>query len=52
MSTPLNVVALSGSTSRASRTLALTEAILAELARLPASSPRLIELGDIARPLE
>lgn len=51
MSTPLNVVALSGGTSRPSRTLALTEAILAELAEHLHIKPHLIELGDIARPL-
>lgn len=50
MSTPLNVVALSGGTSRPSRTLALTEAILAELAEHLHIKPHLIELGDIARP--
>ena len=51
MSTPLNVVALSGGTSRPSRTLALTEAILAELAEHLNIKPHLIDLGDIARPL-
>ena len=51
MSTPLNVVALSGGTSRPSRTLALTEAILAELAEHLHIKPHLIELGEIARPL-
>ena len=51
MSTPLKVVAVTGSTFRPSRTLVLTEALVAELAhRLPIES-RIIELGDIARPL-
>lgn len=51
MSRPLKVVALSGGTWRPSRTLVLTQALLAELAgQLPIES-RLIELGDIARPL-
>ncbi len=51
MSRPLNVVALSGGTYRPSRTLVLTQAVLAELAQhLPIES-RLIELADIARPL-
>lgn len=51
MSTPLNVVALSGGTGRPSRTLALTEAILAELGHHLHIKAQLIELGDIARPL-
>ena len=51
MSRPLKVVALSGGTWRPSRTLVLTQALLAELAgHLPIDS-HLIELGDIARPL-
>ncbi|MBV4457504.1 FMN reductase [Pseudomonas sp. COR58] len=51
MSRPLKVVALSGGTWRPSRTLVLTQALLAELAgHLPVDS-HLIELGDIARPL-
>jgi len=51
MSHPLKVVALSGGTWRPSRTLVLTQALLAELAEhLPIEST-LIELGDIARPL-
>jgi len=51
MSRPLKVVALSGGTWRPSRTLVLTQALLAELAgHLPIES-HLIELGDIARPL-
>lgn len=51
MSRPLNVVALSGGTWRPSRTLVLTQALLAELSsQLPIAS-HLIELGDIARPV-
>lgn len=51
MSTPLKVVAVTGSTFRPSRTLVLTEALVAELDhRLPIDS-RIVELGDIARPL-
>jgi len=51
MSRPLKVVALSGGTWRPSRTLVLTQAIVAQLAeQLPIDS-KLIELGDIARPL-
>ena len=51
MSRPLKVVALSGGTWRPSRTLVLTQALLDELAgQLPIES-KLIELGDIARPL-
>ncbi|BAN48743.1 FMN reductase [Metapseudomonas resinovorans] len=49
MSTPINVVAVTGSTFRPSRTLVLTQAIVAELGKhLPIRS-HLIELGDIAR---
>ncbi|MGN8259631.1 FMN reductase [Pseudomonas sp. SMSB3] len=51
MGTPLNVVALSGGTSRPSRTLALTQAIVAELSQHLHIKTHLIELGDIARPL-
>lgn len=51
MSTPLNVVALSGGTGRPSRTLALTESIVAELGKHLAVNIHLIELGEIARPL-
>lgn len=51
MSTPLNVVAVSGGTGRPSRTLALTEAILAELSQHLPVKIHLIELGEIARPL-
>lgn len=51
MSTPLKVVAVSGGTSRPSRTLALTQALLAELGKHLAIDSHLIELGDIARPL-
>ncbi|WP_044870447.1 FMN reductase [Pseudomonas sp. LFM046] len=51
MSRPINVVAVSGGVFRPSRTLVLTQAILAELGRhLPIHS-HLIELGDIARPV-
>ncbi|MFP3374546.1 FMN reductase, partial [Pseudomonas sp. SIMBA_068] len=42
MSPPLNVVALSGGTSRPSRTRALTEASLAELAEHLHIKPHLI----------
>ena len=51
MSTPLNVVALSGGAARPSPTLALIEAILAELGQHLHIKPQLIELGDIARAL-
>lgn len=51
MTRPLNVVALSGGTWRPSRTLVLTQAVLAELATLLPIETTLIELGDIARPL-
>lgn len=51
MTRPLNVVAVSGGTWRPSRTLVLTQAVLAELTlHLPVNAT-LIELGDIARPL-
>jgi FMN reductase len=48
MSRKLQVVAVSGSLQRPSRTLVLLEAILAELARSTTVDIRLIELGDIA----
>ena len=51
MSRPLKVVALSGGTWRPSRTLVLTQALLAELAGHLNIESHLIELGDIARPL-
>eukprot|EP00659_Diplonema_papillatum_P008907 gene8908-13808_t len=51
MTRPLNVVALSGGTWRPSRTLVLTQAVLAELADQLPIQATLIELGDIARPL-
>ncbi|APP79563.1 FMN reductase [Xanthomonas hortorum pv. vitians] len=51
MRTPLNVVAVSGGTSRPSRSLALAEATLAELARRLPIKPSILQLGDIARPL-
>ncbi len=47
----LKVVAISGSTSSPSRTLALTESILAELQLHLPLQVRLIELGSIARAL-
>lgn len=51
MSSTLKIVAVTGSTFRPSRTLVLTEAIVAELGRhLPIDS-RIIELGDLVRPL-
>ena len=51
MNSPLKVVAVTGNTFRPSRTLALTEALVAELARhLPLES-RTIELGDIVHSL-
>ena len=51
MSTPLKVIAVSGGTFRPSRTLVLTQAIVAELGQHLAIDSRIIELGDIARPL-
>ncbi|BBP75947.1 FMN reductase [Pseudomonas gingeri NCPPB 3146 = LMG 5327] len=51
MSRALKVVALSGGTYRPSRTLVLTQALLAELAQQLPIESRVIELGDIARPL-
>ncbi|MCE4053890.1 FMN reductase [Pseudomonas sp. Au-Pse12] len=51
MSRPLNVVALSGGTWRPSRTLVLTQALLAELSGHLSFNSHLIELGDIARPV-
>ncbi|NYI17890.1 FMN reductase [Xanthomonas arboricola] len=51
MRTPLNVVAVSGSSARPSRSLALTEATLAALAQRIAIKPSIVHLGDIARPL-
>ncbi|PPU42442.1 FMN reductase [Xanthomonas arboricola] len=51
MRTPLNVVAVSGGTSRPSRSLALAEATLAELAQRLAIKSSILQLGDIARPL-
>ncbi|MFZ6045394.1 FMN reductase [Pseudomonas sp. CR3202] len=49
MSNPINLVVVTGSTFRPSRTLALTEAIVAELKRLLPIEARFIELGDIVR---
>lgn len=51
MSKRINVVAVSGGTFRPSRTLVLTQAILAELGDLLPVDVHLIELGDIARPV-
>ncbi|SDT37968.1 FMN reductase [Pseudomonas asplenii] len=51
MSRTLKVVALSGGPYRPSRTLVLTQALLAELAQHLHLESRLIELTDIARPL-
>lgn len=51
MATPIKVVALSGGTFRPSRTLALTQAIVAELEQSLQIDAQLIELADIARPL-
>lgn len=51
MTTPLKVIAVSGGTFRPSRTLVLTQAILAELGEHLSIDSRIIELGDIARPL-
>lgn len=49
MSKPINVVAVSGGTFSPSRTLVLTQAIVAELAGLLPITSQVIELGDIAR---
>lgn len=51
MSAPLKVVAVSGGAYRPSRTLVLAQALLAELGERLNIEARLIELGDIARPL-
>ena len=51
MTKPIRVVAVSGGTFRPSRTLVLTQAIVAELGRLLPIEARIIELGDIARPV-
>ncbi|WP_416423646.1 FMN reductase [Pseudomonas sp. App30] len=51
MSRPLNVVAVSGGTWRPSRTLVLTQAIVAQLGELLPIRAQVIELTDIARPL-
>lgn len=51
MSTPFKVVAVSGGTSRPSRTLALTEAIVSEVGLRLNIDAHLIELGNIVRPL-
>ncbi|MCY1278454.1 FMN reductase (NADPH) [compost metagenome] len=51
MSTSFNVVAVSGGAYRPSRTLVLTEAIVDALGQHLQFDSRLIELGDIARPV-
>ena len=51
MTAPLKVVAVSGGAYRPSRTLVLTEAILAEIGRHLDADIQLIELADIARPV-
>ncbi len=51
MKTPLKVIAVTGSTYRPSRTLVLTEALIAALEKILPIESRIIELGDIARPL-
>ena len=51
MSTALNVVAVSGGAYRPSRTLVLTEALVAALGERLEFNARIIELGDIARPV-
>lgn len=49
MTQSIKVVAVTGSTFRPSRTLVLTQAIVAELGRQLPIQSHLIELGDIAR---
>jgi len=51
MSTALNVVAVSGGAYRPSRTLVLTEALVAALGERLEFNARVIELSDIARPV-
>ncbi len=51
MVTPLKVVAVNGSASTPSRTLALVQALLDELAHSLRVQSHVINLGDIARPL-
>lgn len=51
MSNAINVVAVSGGTFRPSRTLVLTQALVAELGKHLPVNARIIELGDIARPV-
>jgi FMN reductase len=51
MSTPLKVIAVCGSTFLPSRTLVLTQAIVAELGKHLRIDSRVIELAEIARPL-
>jgi FMN reductase len=51
MSTSFKIVAVSGGTFNPSRTLVLTQAIVAELGKHLNIDAHIIELGDIARPL-
>lgn len=51
MARPLNVVAVNGSAQQPSRTLALVQALLDELAGRLLLQTRIVNLGDIARPL-
>ncbi|MGO4328011.1 FMN reductase [Cupriavidus sp. 2TAF22] len=51
MAKPLNVVAVNGSAQQPSRTLALVQALLDELDARLAIQRRIVNLGDIARPL-
>jgi FMN reductase len=51
MTSPINVVAVSGGTYRPSRTLVLTQAVLDALGEQLPVEARIIELADIARPL-
>lgn len=51
MSTPFNIVAVSGGAYRPSRTQVLTEALVAALGQHLRFESQLIELGDIARPV-
>ncbi len=51
MSTAFNIVAVSGGAWRPSRTLVLTEALIAALGQHLDFNVQVIELGDIARPV-
>ncbi|MDV7847677.1 FMN reductase [Pseudomonas aeruginosa] len=51
MTSPFKVVAVSGGTYRPSRTLVLTQALIAELGQSLPIDSRVIELTDIAAPL-